>query len=83
LSSSLLQNARSQTRFHTFGNPDENVMYDHALVEEMKSRGHDILVVEKKSSQLYKMLEAMILAEEIYKRKSVGDKMMKQDKLAS
>jgi hypothetical protein len=83
LSDSLLQNAQCQARMEVFGNPDDNVQLISALVAEMRSRDHDVLVVEHNACEVYKMLEALILSEEVNKRKtSGGDKMRKADKIS-
>ena len=66
-----------------FGNPDDNVQLISVLVAEMRSRDHDVLVVEQNDCEVYKMLEALILSEEVNKRKtSGGDKMRKADKIS-
>ena len=75
LSNSLLQNAQCQARMEVFGNPDENVQMINALVEEMQSLDHDVLVVEHNASEVYKMLEPLILSEEVSKHKTAGEKM--------
>ena len=65
---SLLQNAHALTCLQVFGKPDDNVQFVHALVKEVQSRGHDVFLVEKNSTQVCKMLDAMILGEEITKK---------------
>jgi len=82
LSDSLLQNAQCQERMEVFGNPDDNVMMINALVEEMKSHDHDVLVVEHNACEIYKMFVALILSEEINKCKTAGEKMKRADKIS-
>jgi hypothetical protein len=83
LSDSLLQNAHCQAwLLKVFGNPDDNVQMVNALVAKMQSYNHDLVVVENNASEVYKMLEAMILTEEINKRKSAGEKINKVDKIS-
>ena len=66
----------------SFCNLYDNVKFVHALVKEMQSRDHGVFLVEKNPTQVCKMLDAMILGEEITKRKSGGEKMKKQDKIS-
>jgi hypothetical protein len=74
LTASLLQNARTLTRLQVFGYPDDNVQFVHALVTEMQSRNHDVFLVTQNSTQVGKMLDEMILGEEIANRKTNGKK---------
>jgi hypothetical protein len=81
LSRNLIANARNQARLEVFGNPDDNVQFVHALVEEMKSRGHGVLLVQRNATEVTKILEKMVVTEERDKRKGVGDLMTRQDKV--
>ncbi len=74
LSASLLQNARTLTRLEIFGYPDDNVQFVHALVTEMQSRNHDVYLVTKNSTEVGKMLDEMILGEQIALCKTTGKK---------
>jgi hypothetical protein len=81
LSRNLIANAKNQARLEVFGNPDDNVQFVHAVVEEMKSRVHDVLLVQRNATEVTKMLEKMVVTEESNKRKGVGDFTTKQDKI--
>jgi hypothetical protein len=61
LSRNLIANARNQARLEVFGNPDDNVQLVTALVEEMKSRGHEVLLVLRSATEVTKMLEKMVV----------------------
>jgi hypothetical protein len=74
LSASLLQNARTLSRRQIFGYPDDNVQFVHALVTEMQSRNHDVFLVTKNSTEVGKMLDEMILGEQIALCKTQGIK---------
>jgi hypothetical protein len=76
-----LQNARTLTRLEIFGYPDDNVMFVNAFVTEMQSRHHDVYLVTKNSTEVGKMLDEMILGEQIALCKTQGKKMLKQDKI--
>ena len=62
--------------------PDDNVQLINALVAEMRSRDHDVMVVEHNACEVYKMLEALVLSEEVNKCKTSGDKIKKADKIS-
>jgi hypothetical protein len=47
----------------------------------MQSRNHDVFLVTQNSTQVGKMLDEMILGEEIALRKTQGIKMLRQDKI--
>ena len=81
MSSTLVQKARLQARVEAFGNPNDNVQFVTALVEEMESRGHAVLLVKQNSTEVSKMLEKMVLQEEINKRKAASEMMTKQEKI--
>ena len=61
LTRNLISNARCQAHLEVFGNPDDNVQFVHALVEEMKSRGHDVMLVQRNATEVTKMLENMVV----------------------
>jgi hypothetical protein len=81
LSRNLIANAKNQARLEVFGNPDDNVHLVTTLVEEMKSRGHEVQLVLRSATEVTKMLEKMVVTEESNKRKGVGDLMTRQDKV--
>ena len=81
VTTSLLQNARQLARLEVFGNPDDNVQMVKAFLLELKVRNHDVMIVEKSAHEVYKLLERIILTEEVEKRKSAGKKMSKMEKI--
>ncbi len=82
ISPNLIQKARAQAKLEVFGHPEDNVQFVDGLVEEIKQRGHDVLLVKKDATEVAKILERMVVAEESNKRKAHGNLMTKQDKIS-
>ena len=81
LTVNILQSARSQARFHLFGDPTQNVQYVNALHDEMVGQGHNVNIVQHTAMHVIMMLEKMMLQEEIDRQKSNNVKMSGQQKL--
>ncbi len=82
LSRNLIQNARAQAKLEVFGNPDENVQFVIALVEEMQQCGHDVLLVKRNAAQVAKILDRLVVAEESNIRRALGHLMTKDEKIS-
>ena len=80
---SLLQNARTFARSEAFGDPSKNVCFLNGLIETMKKGGHEVLaVVKSRAEELMKMLEHVVLSEQMMKNKAAGKLMSKVLKVA-
>ena len=76
----LLQNARTLTKASVFGDPQHNVQYANALCTEIKSQGHEIVLVEKDARQIQSILDQLVVSEEALKQKKNGVMMKGQAK---
>ncbi len=65
----------------TFGDPSANVFLANALVDKMKDGGHDVIVVTKGCSEVLRMLERVVLSDEMRKNKATGKLMTRQEKI--
>jgi hypothetical protein len=81
LTASLLQNARKMSRDETFGDPSQNVYYIKGLVAKMEEAGHDVRLVLKNHIEVLKMLERVIVSDEMRKNKSIGKMMSREEKI--
>ena len=81
-STSLLQNARTFARTEIFGDPANNVLFLNGLVEKMKEGGHHVLAVIKERSEVMKMLERVVLSEEMTRKKAAKKLMTKAEKIS-
>ena len=81
-STSLLQNARTFARTEIFGDPANNVLFLNGLVEKMKGGGHHVLAVIKERSEVMKMLERVVLSEEMTRTKAAKKLMTKAEKIS-
>ena len=81
LTASLLQNARKLSRDEIFGDPANNVSYMKGLVDKMKEAGHDVNLVLKNNTEVLKMLERVIITDEMRKNKSIGKLMSRDEKI--
>ena len=79
---SLLQNVRTFARSEAFGDPSKNVCFLNGLIETMKKGGHEVLAVVKSRAELMKMLEHVVLSEQMMKNKAAGKLMSKVLKVA-
>ena len=82
LTISLLQNARTFARTEVFGDAAINVFFANGLVEKMKEGGHHIVVVIKERSVVMKMLERVVLSEEMTRNKAAKKLMTKAEKIS-
>ena len=82
LSTSLLQNARTFARTEVFGDPGNNVLFLNGLVQKMKEGGHHAVVVIKEHSEVMKMLERVMLSEEMEQKKAAKKLMTKEEKIS-
>ena len=78
---SLLQNARSFARDQIFGDPCHNVLFSNALVDKMAEGGHDVVMVLKDRLEVIKMLERVVVSDEMRRNKASGKLMSKQQKI--
>ncbi len=81
MTSSLIQNARSFARDEIFGDPLQNVMFSNAIVDKIEEGGHDVVMVLKDRLEVMKMLERVVLSEEMRKQKAQGKLMKKKEKI--
>ena len=81
LTSSLLQNARKMSRDEIFGDPSRNVLYIKGLVEKMEEAGHDVHLVVKDHIEVMKMLERVIVTDEMRKNNYIGKLMSREEKI--
>ena len=72
LTVSLLQNARKISRDKIFGDPPQNVYYIKGLVDKMEKASHDVHLVVKDHIEVLKMIERVIVTDEMRKNKSIG-----------
>jgi hypothetical protein len=77
----LLQNARKIAWDEIFGDPSNNVFYTRGLVAKMEEAGHGVLLVLKDCIEVMKMLERVIVSDEMRKNKAIGKLMTKQQKI--
>ena len=82
LTPSLLQNARTFARMEIFGDPANNVLFLNGLVEKMKEGGHHVLAVIKERLVVMKMLEHVVLSEEMTRKKAAEKLMTKAEKIS-
>ena len=75
MTESLLQNARTITKLAVFGYPEHNVQYADALCSELKTQGHDCVMIQHDALHVRRMLEEDILQEEVLKQKKIGHMM--------
>jgi hypothetical protein len=78
---SLIQNARSFARDEIFGDPLQNVMFANGLVDKIEEGGHDVVMVLKERLEVMKMLERVVLSDEMRKQKAQGELMKKKEKI--
>ena len=78
---SLIQNARSFARDEIFGDPLQNVMFANGLVDKIEESGHDVVMVLKERLEVMKMLERVVLSDEMRKQKAQGKLMKKKEKI--
>mgnify|MGYP006153922695 CR=1 FL=1 len=82
-STSLLQNARTFATMEVFGDPGNNVLFLNGLVQKMKEGGHHVVVVIKEHSEVMKMLERVVLSEEMERKKAAKKLMTKAEKISN
>ena len=64
MSQNLIQNAWAQAKYEVLGNPEENLQFVTALVDEKLQCGHYVLLVQRNAAQVAKMLDRLVVAEE-------------------
>ena len=72
MTESLLQNARTITKLAVFGDPQHNVQYADALCSELKTQGHDCVMIQHDAVHVRRMLEEVILQDEVLKQKRLA-----------
>ena len=77
---SLIQNARSFACDEIFGDPMQNVMFSNALVDKIEEGGHDVIMMFRDRLEVMKMLEHVVLSDEMRKKKEQGNLMKKKEK---
>jgi hypothetical protein len=81
LTASVLQNTRSDARATLFGNVDKNVQYVDVLVGWVKAAGHDVLVITHPAKEVRRMLDCVIISEQMKKLKAKGKTMSREEKI--
>ena len=82
MTTSLLQNARNFARSEVFGDPSKNVCFLNGLIESMRKGGNEVVAVVKSCAEVMKMLELVVLSEQMTKNKAAGKLMSKVEKIA-
>jgi len=78
---SLIQNAQSFARDEIFGDPTQNVMFSNALVDKIEEGGHDVIMAFWDWLAVMKMLEHVVLSDEMRKKKAQGKFTKKKEKI--
>jgi hypothetical protein len=81
LTASVLQNTRSDARATVFGNVDKNVQYVDVLVGRLEAAGHDVIVTTHLAKEVRRMLDCIIISEQIKKMKAEGKTMSRDEKI--
>ncbi len=81
ITKALLQNARTMARDEIFGDPATNVLFANGLVQKMKELGVDAKVILKDWQEVLRMLERVVLSDQIRKNKAEGKLMSKGEKI--
>ena len=81
MTTSLLQNARPFARSEVFGDPSKNVCFLNGLIESMRKEGNEVVAVIKSQAEVTKMLEHVVLSEQMTKNKAAGKLMSKVEKV--
>ena len=58
------------------------MLFSNGLVEKMKEDGHHIVVVLKERSEVMKMLERVVLSEEMTRKKAAKKLMTRAEKIS-
>ncbi len=66
-----------------FGDPGNNVLFLNGLVQKMKEGGQYVVVVIKERLEVMKMLERVVLSEEMERKKAAKKLMTKEEKSIS
>jgi hypothetical protein len=81
ITNALLQNARTMVRDEIFGDPARNVLFANGLVKKMKELGVDVKVIMKDWQEVLRMLEQVVLSDQIRKNKAEGKLITKAEKI--
>ncbi len=81
ITNALLQNARTMARDEIFGDLATNVLFANGFVQKMKELGVDVKVIMKDRQEVLRMLERVVLSDQIRKNKAEGKLMTKGEKI--
>jgi hypothetical protein len=70
LTASVLRNTQSDARATVFGNVVDNVQYVDVVVGRLEAAGHDIVVTTHPAKEIRRMLNCVIISEQIKKLKA-------------
>jgi hypothetical protein len=77
ITNGLLQNARTMARDEIFGDPATNVLFTNGLVQKMKELSVDVKVIVEDQQEVLRMLERVVLSDQIRKNEAEGKLMTK------
>jgi hypothetical protein len=81
LSNNVLQEGRDKAKVDLFGDPDENVQYAYAIAKVIEEIGHTVNLIFTDRCNTMKTLNAIVLKEEMDRRKADKQSMTRQEKL--
>ncbi len=81
LTNNVLQEARDTAKSDLFGDPDENVKYTYAIANAIKQMGHTIEVVFTDQRTTMKTVNAIVLKEEMDRKKADKLDMSRDEKV--
>ncbi len=81
LTNNVLQEARDTAKGDLFGDPDKNVTYAYAIANAIQQMGHTIEVVFTDQHKTMKTVNAIVLKEEIDRKKAAKLDMSRDEKV--
>jgi hypothetical protein len=81
LTNNVLQEARDTAKGDLFGDPDENVKYAYAIANAIQQMDHTVEVVFTNQGTTIKTVNAIVLKEEMDRKKAAKFDMSRDEKV--
>ncbi len=80
-SNNILQEGCDKAKVDLFGNPEENVQYAYAIAMAIEEMGHTVDLIFTDRRKTMKNVNALVLKEEMDRKKAEKQSMTRQEKL--